>query len=237
MFTLLFHPLWLGHDCLVESGTRRPAMNQSADDCAGPRGESRRMLKILLADDHRILRHGLREILQSLGPYEIVGEAVDGPQTLAQALRWRPDIIIMDIGMPGLNGIETTSALKTALPETRILVLTMHEHLDLIAAAFEAGAQGYMIKTESDQEMARALKLISRGYIVFSPRVAALIIEEVRRHPRFDLRDPTVQQELALLDSVSHCFCAPQESIPFLSVELFNATCRSILARLKGCLG
>lgn len=194
------------------------------------------MLRVLLADDHMILRHGLREILRSLRCFEIVGEAIDGDDTLRQGLATQPDIIVMDIGMPGLNGIETTAVLSAALPRSKILVLTMYEHLELIAEAFDAGAFGYMMKAESDEEMIRGLTAISRGYMFFSPRVAGLIREEFRRNLSFDMRDEAVRRELDFLDSLCHPQSAEAGNCPLLPVDVFNGYCRAILTRVKRCL-
>lgn len=198
-----------------------------------PTGEAG-MLRILLADDHTILRHGLREILQSLKHYEIVGEAVDGDDAVRQGLATRPDIVVMDIGMPGLNGIETTSVLKATLPQSKILVLTMHEHLDVIADAFHAGAFGYMIKTESDAEMIRGLRAISRGYMFFSSRVATVIGDAFRHHLGFNLQDEALCRELDFLESSCHAKFTDGEGLP--SVEIFNGYCLAILTRVKDCL-
>lgn len=194
------------------------------------------MLRVLLADDHTILRQGLREILQSLRCFEIIGEATDGDDALRQGLATQPDIIVMDIGMPRLNGIETTALLSAALPRSKILVLTMHEHLDLIAEAFDAGAFGYMMKAEPDVEMVRGLQAISRGYMFFSSRVAGLINEEFRRTLSFDLHDEAFRRELDFLESLCHAHSAGEEYYRFLPADTFNGYCRAILSRVKRCL-
>lgn len=192
------------------------------------------MLRILLADDHTILRHSLREILRSLGRFEIVGEAIDGDDALRQGLAIRPDIVVMDIGMPGLNGIETTSVMKAVLPQSKILVLTMHEHLDVIADAFDAGAFGYMIKTESDTEMIRGLRAISRGYMFFSSRVATVIGDAFRHHLAFNLQDEALRRELDFLASSCRAKFTEGDELP--PVETFNGYCLAILTRVRDCL-
>src|SRR5438445_7356496 len=114
-------------------------------------------IHILLADDHTILRAGLKMMLNAQPDMEVVGEAHDGRQAVHEAQRLQPDIVLMDITMPDMNGIEATKHIKKALPDVRILVLTMHEHDDYVFQALRAGASGYMLKEAADTELITAL--------------------------------------------------------------------------------
>ena len=117
-------------------------------------------IRILLADDHTILRAGLRMMLNAQPDFEVVGEAQDGRQAIQEAQRLQPDVILMDITMPDMNGIEATRQIKKVLPETKVLVLTMHEHDEYVFQALRAGASGYMLKEAADTDLISALRVI-----------------------------------------------------------------------------
>lgn len=139
-------------------------------------------MRILLGDDHTLLRNGLRKILQDAGDWEIVGEAGDGRTAVQEALRLEPDLAILDIGMPGLNGIEATRQIVRRLPDTRILILSMHANEAYIIQALQAGAKGYMLKDAADTELVRGVQAISQGKSFFSPAAAKVMLDDyVRR--------------------------------------------------------
>ncbi len=139
-------------------------------------------LRILLGDDHAILRSGLRKILQERGDWEVVGEAGDGRETVRQALELRPDVVILDIGMPLLNGIEATSQIARRLPDVRILILSMHANEAYIVQALGAGAKGYMLKDAADTELIRAVSAVAGGKSYFSPAVSKVMLDDYVRH-------------------------------------------------------
>ena len=120
-------------------------------------------IHILLADDHTILRAGLKMMLNAQPDMEVVGEAQDGRQALQEAQRLQPDIILMDITMPDMNGIEATKQIKKLVPEVKVLVLTMHENEEYVFQALRAGASGYMLKEAADTELITALHVIRSG--------------------------------------------------------------------------
>src|SRR5260370_25866255 len=124
---------------------------------------------ILLADDHTILRAGLKMMLNAQPDMEVVGEAQDGHQAIQEALRFQPDIILMDITMPDMNGIEATRQIKRLLPDVKILMLTMHEHDEYVFQALQAGALGYMLKEAADTALSAALHVINSGQFYLSP--------------------------------------------------------------------
>jgi two-component system response regulator NreC len=128
-------------------------------------------LRVFLADDHAIFRDGLRALLQRHEGVEIVGEAGDGHEALAGIDRTRPDVVVMDIGMPHLNGLEVTRRVRKRLPRTRVLVLSMYEDADFVYQILAAGASGYMLKESASQELLEALAVVRKGQTYLAPRL------------------------------------------------------------------
>src|SRR5436305_14235528 len=133
-------------------------------------------IHILLADDHTILRAGLKMMLNAQPDMEVIGEAQDGRQALHEAQRLQPDVILMDITMPDMNGIEATKQIKRVQPEIKVLVLTMHEHDEYIFQALRAGASGYMLKEAADTELITALHVVQSGQFYLSPAAQSVMV-------------------------------------------------------------
>lgn len=133
-------------------------------------------IRVLIADDHPLFRDGLRTLLQSVSWTEVVGEAATGEETIARAATLEPDVIFMDLNMPGTNGIEATRHILHASPHIGILVVTMYEDDNSVFAAMRAGARGYLLKGADQDETLRALQAISRGEAIFSPAIAKRLI-------------------------------------------------------------
>jgi two-component system response regulator NreC len=131
-------------------------------------------IRLLIADDHTILRQGLRRIVEEEHDMEVVGEAATGTEAVALAKELHPDIVIMDISMPGQNGIESTRQISMQ-GDSRVLVLTMHLERQIIANAVTAGASGYLLKDSIDDELLTALRTINGGGSVFSPDVTKIL--------------------------------------------------------------
>jgi len=139
-------------------------------------------LRILLADDHTIVRHGLRKILEENRDWQVVAEAGDGREAVRLAGDLQPDVAILDIGMPLLNGIEATRQIARKVPEVRILILSMHSDEAYIIQALQAGASGYLLKDTADAELIDAVMAVTRGKSFFSPAVARVMLDDyVRR--------------------------------------------------------
>lgn len=139
-------------------------------------------LRILLGDDHTLLRHGLRKILQERAEWEVIAEAGDGREAVRLALEVKPDIAILDIGMPLMNGIEATRQILRRLPETQILILSMHANEAYIIQAMKAGAKGYLLKDSADTELLRGVDALAGGKSFFSPEVAKVMLDDYVRH-------------------------------------------------------
>jgi two-component system response regulator NreC len=139
-------------------------------------------LRILLADDHTLLRQGLRKILQERSDWEVVAEAGDGREAVRQTLAVQPDIAILDIGMPLLNGIEATRQIVRRLPDIHVLILSMHANEAYIIQALKAGAKGYLLKDSADTDLIRGVVAVASGKSFFSPAVAKVMLDDYVRH-------------------------------------------------------
>jgi DNA-binding NarL/FixJ family response regulator len=139
-------------------------------------------LRIVLGDDHTLLRQGLRKILEERRDWEVVAEAGDGREAVRQIVAVRPDVAILDIGMPLLNGIDATRQIVRRLPECRILILSMHANEAYIIQALKAGAKGYMLKDSADTDLIRGVSSVAAGTSFFSPAVAKVMLDDYVRH-------------------------------------------------------
>lgn len=133
-------------------------------------------IRVLLADDHTILRAGLRRMLNEQPDIEVVGEASDGRQAVSEALALRPDVVLMDITMPEMNGIEATRQVKRALDSTRVLILTMHENEEYLFQALRTGASGYILKEAADTELISAIRIVNTGRFYMSPSAQTMMV-------------------------------------------------------------
>ena len=139
-------------------------------------------LGILLADDHTLMRQGLRKILEERSDWEVVAEAGDGREAVRLALEHKPDVAILDIAMPLLNGIEATSQITRRAPEVRVLILSMYSDEAYILQVLQAGAKGYLLKDSADADLIRAVSAVGKGKSFFSPAVAKVMLDDYVRH-------------------------------------------------------
>lgn len=135
------------------------------------------MTRVLIADDHPLFRRALKELIASLPDMEVVAEAATGGTVVDQALAARPDVVVMDLHMPEMDGIEATRRLSEAIPAVAVLVLTMHEDDDFVFAAMRAGARGYLLKGAEQDEIVRAIEAVRSGQAIFGPGVAQWVVE------------------------------------------------------------
>ena len=135
-------------------------------------------IKIFLADDHLILREGISSILQKVPDIEIVGEASDGVEAVAKIEQSVPDVVLMDITMPVLNGLEATRLIKEKTPQVKVLILTMHETDQYLAGMLEVGASGYVVKTAPTSELISAIRAVHQGNAYLYPSIARMLIDD-----------------------------------------------------------
>lgn len=140
--------------------------------------------RILLVDDHEILLGGLRAMIEPEPGLEVVGEARDGLEAVDKAQELEPDLTVMDVSMPGLNGIEATRRITSARPETRVLCLSSHSDPVMVEAMLEAGASGYLLKDYAVDELLRALEVVMAGETYLSPRIAGGVVQSLLRGQR-----------------------------------------------------
>ena len=136
-------------------------------------------LRVLLSDDHPVVRRGLRNILESTSDYEICGEAGNGDQTLELADRLHPDIVITDISMTPTNGLEVAQKLHYSLPNAKVLILTMHDSVEMLRAAAVAGASGYLLKSDAEELLVTALQSLEGGQRFVSPSFDAALVKQL----------------------------------------------------------
>ncbi|MFC1976414.1 response regulator [Chloroflexota bacterium] len=136
-------------------------------------------IRILIADDHGVLRAGLRALLSAETDLEIVGEAADGQEALQLCDEMSPDVVLLDISMPDLSGIDVTRRLKEMLPEARVLILTVHEDESLLQEAIQAGAAGYIIKRAAESELIDAIRAVWRGDLYVHPAMTRALLKDI----------------------------------------------------------
>ena len=134
-------------------------------------------VRVLIADDHTILREGLRALLAPCDDIEVVGEAADGREAIAQVARLRPDVVLMDIAMPGLGGLEATLEIRRQWPSTKVLVLTQYDNRQYVLSILKAGAAGYVVKGAAASELVTAIRAVHRGEAFLSPTAAQAVLE------------------------------------------------------------
>ncbi|MCI0707455.1 MAG: response regulator transcription factor [Ignavibacteriae bacterium] len=141
-------------------------------------------IKVLLVDDHPIVLSGLRNSLSGNPKFEIVGEASNGSDAIRLAKQTKPAVVLMDISLPEMNGLEATKLLKSALPNTQVLILSMHKSKEYVLETIRAGAQGYILKDSPPADLLEAIERVHSHGSFFSPSVEQLLIDEVRKHSR-----------------------------------------------------
>jgi DNA-binding NarL/FixJ family response regulator len=133
--------------------------------------------RILLADDHEVVRAGLRALLEEQNGWEVVAEAVDGRDAVEKASKLKPDAVVIDIAMPSLNGLEAVRQIIKAVPHTKVLVLTMYDSDPLIQQVLQAGARGYLLKSDAGRDLVSAIDALRRNKTFFTPKVSQMVLE------------------------------------------------------------
>jgi DNA-binding NarL/FixJ family response regulator len=141
------------------------------------------MIRVLLADDHVLVRAGVRALLERMPGIEVVAEAGDGAEALQLVKSQRPQVVLMDITMPGMNGLEAAARIAKEFPHSRVVVFSMHATKQYVLQAFRAGAAGYLLKEAQPEELESAIKTVARGETYVAPSIAGYVVEDVRSRP------------------------------------------------------
>ena len=151
-------------------------------------------ISILLADDHTLVRAGIRALIEQLPTVKVVGEAMDGREALRMVKERKPDLILMDVAMPGLNGLEATARLSKEFPDVKVIILSMYANEEYVREAINSGAAGYLVKRSATTELERAITAVARGEKYFSPLVSAHVNRD---------RDGNVSADRASIDRLT----------------------------------
>jgi len=165
-----------------------------------------RPLRILVADDHRLFREGVRALLGSLDGLEVVAEAATGEEAVALALAHAPHVVLMDVQMPGLNGLEATRRIRAERPEIGVVVVTMYEDDELVFAALRAGARGYVLKGAGQEQLVRAIEAVAQGEALYHPRIAERMLQffqSARRDLPLNAFPDLTEREREVLDAIA----------------------------------
>lgn len=195
-------------------------------------------LRILIADDHDLLRRGVKTLLRSHAGWEICGEAVTGREAVTKADQLRPDIVILDISMPDLNGIDAAKRIRRVLPETEILMLSVHYSDQLVLDILKVGVRGYIVKSDSDRDLVIALETLANHKPFFTPRATELILRNYNEGDTVDMSEPspknltTREREIVQLIAEGKS-CKEVASFLFISVKTAETHRSNIMRKLQ----
>ncbi len=189
-------------------------------------------IRILLVDDHTLFRQGVKNLLSSESDMEVAGEVANGADAMEKAREVKPDVVLMDIGMPGFSSFEATRQIKKERPETKVLFLTMYDDEDYLVEGMEVGGSGYVLKDSPAAQLLAAIRDVNRGGSFLSPRMLAQLVDDFRsrvksavRTPRFatlTAREKEVLKMLAEGQSVKEIACGLNLSVKTIEAHKFN---------------
>ena len=198
--------------------------------------EDQARIRVLLVDDHAVVRMGLRSFFDMLDDIEVVGEASDGSEGVAMARRLKPDVVLMDLLMPNMDGVTAIGRIKAEMPETEIVTMTSFIEEEKVTAALEAGASGYVLKDAEADEVAQAIRAAYAGEVHLDPAVARLLAQRMRnkKSPTEDLVEPLTEREKDVLKLLGQ-----GRSNKEIGAELFitERTARTYVSNILGKLG
>jgi DNA-binding NarL/FixJ family response regulator len=196
-------------------------------------------IKILFADDHAIVRDGLRLLFKSDPQFNIVGEASDGEQALELIDKHKPDVAVLDISMPKLNGIEATKIIKDKYPQTRVLILTIHENEEYIQQMILAGADGYVVKNAEKKEIFDGVRAVANSESFFSPSVSKVLLEGLikrtrkKEDPETEINNKLTRREIEVLRLIADGMTSKEISEKlFLSISTVNSHRTNMMKKL-----
>ena len=192
------------------------------------------MIRVLISDDHAVLRHGLRLILQSAPDITVVGEAGTGTDAVALAIVLTPDVVLMDLDLPDMSGIEATQRIRAACPETRVLILTVSDRKADFLGALKAGARGYLLKSMDSREVLAAIRRVAEGEAVLPPKLAARLLDELAEPLQpAPIAEGLTERELEVLACLSQGLGNKEIATALnISENTVKTHVRSILAKL-----
>lgn len=195
-------------------------------------------IKVLLADDHEILRQGIQALIEKQSDIEVVGQAGNGLMAVEMTRQLHPDVVIMDVTMSVLNGIEATRQIKNELPEVKILALSVHANREFILDIVKAGASGYMLKECVFDDLVHAIKIIVAGQSYLSPQIASIVLESITKDSIFDavgsLHGTLTSREKQILQFLTEGKSAKQIALQLsLSVKTIEASRRHIMEKAE----
>lgn len=195
------------------------------------------MIRVMLVDDHAILRAGIRALLQFQDDIQVVAEAGDGLDALRQAKACQPDVILLDIGLPGMDGLAAAREIVYACPDTRILILTQHENREYVMPAMRVGAAGYVLKRAPDDALIRAIRIVHAGGTYLDPGVSSVLLEDMYRQEQGQPRDPydsltEREREVLVLLAKGHTYQETAETL-FVSVKTVDFHRANIMRKLS----
>ena len=198
--------------------------------------ENHSVIRVLMVDDHAILREGLRALLSYYDDVEVVGEAQDGAEGLERVKELQPDVVLMDIAMPGMNGLEATRLIHEQYPQIRVLILTQHEDPQYVLPLLQAGASGFVTKRALGNDLINALRVVAKGETFLIPSAATAVVDEMRRRgeePTATSSDSLTPRELEILkhivDGKTNAQIAAELSISIKTVEWHRSNLMSKL--------
>ncbi len=198
--------------------------------------EDQARIRVLLVDDHQVVRMGLRSFFDMLDDIEVVGEASDGSEGVAMARRLKPDVVLMDLLMPNMDGVTAIGRIKAEMPETEIVTMTSFIEEEKVTAALEAGASGYVLKDAEADEVAAAIRAAYAGEVHLDPAVARLLAQRMRnrKDPAQDLVEPLTEREKDVLRLLGQ-----GKSNKEIGADLFitERTARTYVSNILGKLG
>ncbi len=193
-------------------------------------------LRVVLADDHPVVRGGLRALIGTIEDLEVVGEAADGEAAVREVQLTRPDVVLMDVRMPGLDGVEATRRIRAAVPEAAVLMLTMFDDDAGVFSAMQAGARGYLLKGAEQEEIVGAIRAVAAGQVIFGPGVAGRVLGYFTAPPP-PVPEPFPQltdRERGILDLLAAgCRTAEIAERVFLSPKTVSNNLTGIFAKLE----
>jgi len=194
-------------------------------------------ITVLLVDDHKIVREGTRQLLAQYADIHVVGEATDGQEAVRLAGELQPEIIVMDVRLPNLNGIEATQIISQSYPNTKILILSAYDEDSYIVPLFEAGACGYLLKTSSGEELAQAIRSVHAGETVLSQRIGSRLVKLINHRRTFqqkDLIEGLTPREMEVLRAAAYGDSNKAIAAKFnLSVQTVQVHLRNIYSKLN----